>query len=240
MKTLLIIIVIFTSYSLAQNNLVSLKGKVDEDIIFRCESDIYFDTTNIGNMFLENSRFIMDARYQDRFYSKSSFYYYQNHDSEVELFNNVKSEYTVDDINSNLVELKLKFKEIEETTGKIIFEQSEHKDQAFYIEFESLVNCEEYREKLLKLSEHFFCSFDCYPFVFLASVESEANSFIEVNEDKILINKAIQNIRLIDLLGNYQIIEYKSEIDINNLQRGVYILQFTHEGEIFTYKFIKE
>ena len=72
------------------------------------------------------------------------------------------------------------------------------------------------------------------------SVAIDNNNFISSNGNSIIFKNQVSNLRIIDFLGSYTDIEYKPELDISNLQRGVYIIQFAFENKIHNYKFIKE
>ncbi len=72
------------------------------------------------------------------------------------------------------------------------------------------------------------------------SVKIENNDYIQINGNNLTFQKQVNNIRIIDLLGNYTEFKNTIEIDLSNLQQGIYIIQFIHKKQIHNYKFIKE
>lgn len=72
------------------------------------------------------------------------------------------------------------------------------------------------------------------------SVKIENNDYIQINGNNLTFQKQVNNIRIIDLLGNYTEFNNTMELDLSNLQQGIYIIQFTHKKQIHNYKFIKE
>jgi len=72
------------------------------------------------------------------------------------------------------------------------------------------------------------------------SVKIENNDYIQINGNNLTFQKQVNNIRIIDLLGNYTEFKNTMELDLSNLQQGIYIIQFIHKKQIHNYKFIKE
>lgn len=243
MKTILAILTLVTSYAFTQPNLVNLNENIDNKNIFTCESDIYIDTTGFGDEFLNDYRLIFEERYINNFYSKGPFGYNEGFDKKLKMFDTNSLEVGTNDIKSEFNEIKNKLEDLEVKYGKILFKRTintMNQDESVQLYFENNVNCVDTETELKEIFSPINCSFDCYPAELFASVDSEINEILSFENSIIYFKKPIQNIRLIDLLGNYQDIEYKSEINLSNLQIGVYILQFTFEEEIYVFKFIKE
>lgn len=243
MKTILVILMLATSYAFTQSNLVNLNENIDNENIFTCESDIYIDTTGFGDEFLKDYRLIFDAIYINNFYSKGPFGYSEGFDKKLKMFDTDSLEVGTHNIKSEYNEIKSKLENLEVKYGKILFKRTintMNQDESVQLYFENNVNCVITEKELKEIFSPINCSFDCYPAELFASVDSEIKEILSFENSIIYFKKQIQNLRLIDLLGNYQDIEYKSEINLSNLQKGVYILQFTYDNEVYTYKFIKE
>lgn len=248
MKTLILFLMIFSIKSYSQDNFVKLKDFLDltDENIIVCEDDIYVDTTGFGSLFIELPKIVLDSRYINHFYANGPFYFFKDYKNDIKLFETSKSEYTTDDISNNLIELKEKFKDIEKVSGTIIFKKNEDNNNRVNIYFESLVNCEEYREKLLFLSDDFSCSFDCYPAELLSSINtSELSIEINVTQNentlRVLIDKSnaknitinifnlngqIMNSRTNNLTGGLDYFDF----DISNYLTGTYIYSISIDG----------
>lgn len=74
----------------------------------------------------------------------------------------------------------------------------------------------------------------------LSNIESIPENLFGFDNNIFLFNKNVNHIRIIDMIGNTKVINFKPEINISHLKRGVYILQFTYSNEVYNYKFLKE
>lgn len=65
-------------------------------------------------------------------------------------------------------------------------------------------------------------------------------NIILFKNDLIMFKKQVTYIRIVDILGYTKEYQYDSELNISDLRRGVYFLQFTYKEQNYNYKFIKE
>lgn len=74
----------------------------------------------------------------------------------------------------------------------------------------------------------------------VSSVENIMYTIANFSNNKLHFKVIVNDIRIIDILGNYEEIEYRPEIDLSNLERGVYIIQFTFNNQVHNYKYLKD
>ncbi len=243
MKLLLTILIMISMKSYSQENLMLLQK---ENGIQDSTCILYIDTLGIGDEILETPEIVTDIRYQEgRLYGKGPFDFI-NHtlsnehnlfevdgkkDGDTLTISNIKDEYS---------EEKAKFIEYNKLYGNFKFKIIRKVDLHFEIIFDDLVNLDEVKNKFERIHSDYNFSFQCVPFFWLNSVRIPIEKILVQRNNSLVFNRQVEKVRITDFLGSFSELEYRSEIDISSYQRGVYILQFTYENEIYNYKFIKE
>jgi len=243
MKLLLTILIMISMKSYSQENLMLLQK---ENGIQDSTCILYIDTLGIGDEILETPEIVTDIRYQEgRLYGKGPFDFGNNDlNREVNLFEldgmNDEDTLTINDIKDEYKEEKDKFFEYKDLYAdfKFIIKRKDH--LKFEIIFDKLINLDEVKSKFERIHSDYNFSFQCVPAFLLKSVKIPIENILVQRNNNLVFNRQVEKVRITDFLGSYSELEYRSEIDISSYQRGVYILQFTYENEIYNYKFIKE
>lgn len=253
MKTIILILIIFSIQSYSQDLYVEMPDCFCKPFPIESKSqlainefDSYIDTCEIIEIIgaeeyynVNRCDYLANKHYRGTNNSESLNKYIKtiNIMSKNKLFGDVEDTIfykQVSEISDEFLEIKNKLIEVQKNIGKFTFLIASN--YPVYIKFENHISLEYINETF---SEYFEIKFSYLAYL-LSDIEESVTNIMSTKGNKINFLNKVENIRIIDFLGSYSEIDYKAELDISDLQRGVYILQFTFDNQIYNYKFIKD